>query len=68
VYADAGLLATLKCLVDSAGVSFSKGALHSLIESDAPLHLSLSRPLQLWGGQRAAFKDSLRSALSGTKR
>lgn len=45
---------------------------HSMLVEDTrqsqKLHLSLSRPIQLWTGQRAAFTSACRAALNETKR
>ena len=46
--------------------------LHSMLEPDhtrsQSLHLSLSRPLQLWTGQRGAFISACRAAVVDLKR
>lgn len=55
VDAPPALRRTLRDVVKDAG------EVHSLVEDS--LHVSLSRPLQLWGGQRTDFLKSIRSVI-----
>ena len=60
VDAPPALRRTLRDVVKDAG------EVHSLLEDS--LHVSLSRPLQLWGGQRMDFIKSIRSAIEAHRR
>lgn len=72
--------AMMKTLEDAVGQAKSAlqsshdVAVHSMLaeQSDSKattsLHLSLSRPIQLWTGQRASFISACRAALTDTRR
>ncbi|CAD6580114.1 MAG: poly(U)-specific 3'-to-5' RNA exonuclease [Cyphobasidiales sp. Tagirdzhanova-0007] len=61
-------------IIEAAQSQISKAILlHSLVSSNADnslstLHLSLSRPLQLWTGQRAGLAAAVRSALRHSRK
>lgn len=52
-----------KLILEAGRLLPSDTAVHSLVDSGT-LHLSLSRPLQLWTNQRDAFKAAIVAAVS----
>lgn len=66
---------TLEDAISQARAAFQSingPTLHSMLEEDhkrlQSLHLSLSRPIQLWTGQRGAFISACRAAVAALTR
>ena len=74
VNASLELVQNIEEIIEAARSQIGKAvSLHSLVSSNADdslskLHLSLSRPLQLWTGQRAGLAAAVRLALRHSRK